>query len=165
MKKQELFATHHCVFTLTYHLVLVTKDRRKVIHKEILERLNQIFEETLEKWRCELIEFKGEEDHIQLLFEGHPAMQLSQLVNNLKTVTSRLIRRDFKSHVNQVYGRKRVFWQRSYCILSTGGASIEVIKKYLEEQGEQKRERLISATKSRRKAAAAVVGAFPALGR
>jgi len=135
MKKQELFATHHCVFTLTYHLVLVTKYRRKAINKEMLERLNQIFDETLDKWRCELTEFNGEEDHVHLLFEGHPAMQLSQLVNNLKTVSSRLVRRDFKSHLNHVYGRKRVFWHRSYCILSTGGASIEVIKKYIEEQG------------------------------
>src|SRR5215470_8772509 len=86
MAKQQLQALHHCVFSLHFHLVLVTKYRRKAITKEMLDRLRVIFSETLEKWRCELIEFNGEADHVRLL--------TSKLINNLKTVSSRLIRRD-----------------------------------------------------------------------
>ena len=134
MAKQQLQALHHCVFSLQFHLVLVTKYRRKAITKEMLERLDAIFRETLEKWRSELIEFNGEEDHVHLLLQTNPTVQLSKLVNNLKTVSSRLIRRDFKGHVNRVY-RKRVFWHRSYCLISAGGATIEVLRKYIEEQG------------------------------
>jgi putative transposase len=63
-----------------------------------------------------------------------PTVQLSKLVNNLKTVSSRLTRRDFKRQVNRVY-RKGVFWHRSYCLISTGGATIEALRKYIEEQG------------------------------
>ena len=134
MTRQHLQALHHCVFSLHFHLVLVTKYRRKAITKEILERLDRIFRETLEKWNSELIEFTGEEDHVHLLFQTNPTVQLSKLVNNLKTVSSRLIRRDFKGHVNRIY-RKRVFWHRSYCLISAGGATVEVLRKYIEEQG------------------------------
>jgi len=105
-----------------------------VIAKDMLERLDTIFRETLEKWRSELIEFNGEEDHVHLLFQTNPTAQLSKLVNNLKTVSSRLIRRDFRRQVNRLY-RKRVFWHRSYWLISTGGATIEILRNYIEEQG------------------------------
>jgi REP-associated tyrosine transposase len=100
----------------------------------MLERLRVIFQETLEKWHSELIEFNGEADHVHLLFRTNPAVQLSKLVNNLKTVSSRLISRDFRKRVNRFY-RKPVFWHRSYCLITTGGATIEILRKYIEEQG------------------------------
>jgi putative transposase len=136
MAKQELRALHHCVFSLHFHLVLVTKYRRKAITKEMLERLRMIFGETLEKWRCELIEFNGETDHVHMLIQTNPVVQLSKLINNLKTVSSRLIRRDFKKHLSRIY-LKPVFWHRSYCLISTGGATIEILRKYIEEQGSE----------------------------
>jgi putative transposase len=136
MAKQELQTLHHCVFSLQFHLVMVTKYRRKAITKEMLERLRVIIRETLEKWRSELIEFNGEADHVHLLFETNPTTQLSKLINNLKTVSSRLIRRDFRSHLSKVY-REPVFWHRSYCLISTGGATIEILRKYIEEQGSE----------------------------
>jgi len=126
MAKQQLQTLHHCVFSLHFHLVLVTKDRRKAITKKMLERLRVIFSETLEKWGCELIEFNGEADHVRLL--------MSKLINNLKTVSSRLIRRDFGGYLSRIY-RKPVFWHRSYCLISSGGATIEKLRKYIEEQG------------------------------
>jgi putative transposase len=121
-------------FSLHFHLVLVTKYRRKAITKGMLERLRAIFQETLEKWGCELIKFNGEADHVHLLFQTKPTVQLSRLVNNLKTVSSRLTRRDFRGHFNRIY-REPVFWQRSYCLISAGGATIEILRKYIEEQG------------------------------
>jgi putative transposase len=133
MANQPLSSLHHCVFRLSYHLVLVTRYRRKVITGEMLKRLNEIFEKTLQKWECRLIEFNGEQDHVHLLFEATPVIQLSVLTNNLKTVSSRLIRRDFKEEVNRYY-RKPVFWHRSYCILSAGGAPLSVIRQYIENQ-------------------------------
>src|SRR5215468_9684956 len=134
MAKQQLQTLHHCVFSLHFHLVLVTKDRRKAITKKMLERLRVIFSETLEKWGCELIEFNGEADHVHLQIQTNPTVQLSKLINNLKTVSSRLIRRDFKGHLSRIY-RNPVFWHRSYCLISAGGARIEVLRKYIEEQG------------------------------
>lgn len=133
MHSQQLCSLHHCVFSLTYHLVLVTKYRRKVINADMLKRLNEIFNETLEKWDCHLVEFNGEADHVHLLLSAPPNLQLSVLINNLKTVSSRLIRRDFMAIISKVYW-KPVFWHRSYCIITAGGAPLDVIRKYIENQ-------------------------------
>jgi putative transposase len=99
------------------------------------KRLGEIFFDTLLKWECELIEFNGEADHVHLLFGATPKPSLSVLVNNLKTVSSRLIRKEFKREVSKVYW-KPVFWHRSYCILTCGGAPLSVIKQYIQQQGE-----------------------------
>jgi putative transposase len=111
----------------------VTKYRRKVINADMLKRLNEIFNETLEKWDCHLVEFNGEADHVHLLLSAPPNLQLSVLINNLKTVSSRLIRRDFMAIISKVYW-KPVFWHRSYCIITAGGAPLDVIRKYIENQ-------------------------------
>ena len=119
---------------MQYHLVLVTKYRRKCFTPEVISFLKETSEELCHKWDCNLIEFGGEEDHIHMLISCHPSMQMSIFVNNLKTVTSRLTRKKFAKHLKQFYW-KPVLWTRAYCILTTGGATIEVIKKYIENQG------------------------------
>jgi putative transposase len=133
MANQERSSLHPCIFSLTCHLVLTMKYRRKVITKERLDRLQEIFDVTLEKWNCKMIEFTGESDHVHVPLSAAPNIQLSVLVNNLKTVSSRLIRRDFKQIINKVYW-KPVFWHRSYCIVTAGGAPLEIIKRYIENQ-------------------------------
>ncbi|MBE0428079.1 MAG: IS200/IS605 family transposase [Nitrospirae bacterium] len=131
--KSSLKSLYHCVYKLTYHLVLMTKYRRNVITPDMLNDLKDVFTKVCKLWDCELIEFNGENDHVHLLLEAHPNLKLSDFVNNLKTVSSRLIRKMYKSHINKFY-RKPVFWHRSYCIVSTGGAPLKVIKKYIEQQ-------------------------------
>lgn len=132
-KKQVLNALFHSVFLLNYHLVVCTKYRRKCITPEMLERLKEIFTELIKKWEGELIEFNGEADHVHLLISINPKVRLSDFVNNLKTVSSRLIRRDFKDELSKVYW-KPVFWSRSYCVLTCGGAPLTIIKQYIENQ-------------------------------
>jgi putative transposase len=134
MEKTKLKSHFHCVYNMQYHLVLVTKYRRKCFTPEILSFLKETNAELCHKWDCHLIEFGGEEDHIHMLISCHPSMQMSIFVNNLKTVTSRLTRKKFAKHLKQFYW-KPVLWTRAYCILTTGGAPIEVIKKYIENQG------------------------------
>lgn len=124
---------HHCIFEIHAHLVLVTKYRRKVITAPILERLGCILRETCETWGCRVLELNGEADHVHVLLALHPAVQPSKFVNNLKTVSSRLIRRDFGAEVRRHY-HERVFWSRSYCFVSCGGAPLEIIKAYLQQQ-------------------------------
>ena len=128
----------HSCYRLTYHLVVVTKYRNKVINKEILDRLSEIFTHIMEEsWKCNILEFNGEEDHIHVLFETPPQVELAKLINNIKTVSSRRIRKEFESHVSKFYW-KPYFWSNSYLILTTGGATIDVIKKYIKEQDNPK---------------------------
>jgi len=100
----------------------------------MLERLKIICTELTEKWECELLEFNGESDHVHLLLSLNPKVAPSVFANNLKTVSSRLIRRDFGEVLSKVYWGKPVFWSRSYCIITCGGAPLSVIKQYIEQQ-------------------------------
>ena len=115
--KQALKSLFHCVFSLHLHLVFGTKYRRRCIDGSILARLREIFGNLCERWECELMEFNGEPDHVHLLLSLNPKVAPSVLVNNFKTVSSRLIRKEFATQVGRVY-RKPVFWSRSYGVVS-----------------------------------------------
>ena len=123
----------HAVYKLNYHLVVVTKYRRKCINREIMDNLEKIAYRLFAQWKCKVIEFKGESDHVHILFSCPPQVALSKLVNNYKTVSSRLIRKQFGNYLKNFYW-KPYFWSQSYCIVSTGSAPLEIIKKYIENQ-------------------------------
>lgn len=133
MKKQEFLNLNHCVYDIKFHLVLVTKFRKKCINKSLLEFLQEHFERLLIKWECRLHEFNGEADHVHLLISLNPSVQPSKLVNNLKTVTSRLARKQFSQHLKKFYW-KPVFWSRTYCLVSCGGAPLTILKQYIANQ-------------------------------
>lgn len=133
MKNNSLNKARGCVYRLSVHIIFVTKYRRKVITKDILSDLEKIFSRLCEGKKCQLTSFNGEPDHVHLLVELYPDVTPSKLVNTLKTVSSRLIRKDYKSHLDSFYS-KPVFWTGAYCIISTGGAPLNIIKKYIESQ-------------------------------
>jgi putative transposase len=120
---------------MKYHLVLVTKYRRKALTERMLSRAREIAAATLEKWRCQLLECGGEPDHLHLLFRAHPALEVSNLVNNLKTVTSRRLRSEFAAALRQHYW-KPVLWHGAYYLGTVGHASLETVKRYVERQGQ-----------------------------
>ncbi|MCL4460759.1 MAG: IS200/IS605 family transposase [Nitrospirae bacterium] len=134
MTTQTISTLHHCVYNLNYHLVLVTKYRRKCMTGPMLDRLEIICRNTADKWECEVLGFNGEADHVYLLLALTPKVLSSAFVNNLKTVTSRLLRKEFADHLKRYYWSKPVFWSRSYCILTVGGAPLSVLKQYIEQQ-------------------------------
>lgn len=121
------------VYTLTVHIVFVTKYRREVINAAMLKRLGEIFQETCNKWECALVEFNGESDHVHLLVNFSPQVQLSKLIANLKTVSSRLLRKEFQSELERIYS-KPVFWSGSYFVASCGGVTIQTLRDYVEKQ-------------------------------
>ena len=124
----------HSCYKLTYHLVVVTKYRNKVINKEISNRLKEITLDVMQSsFKCDVIEFNCESDHMHILFEAPPQVQVSKIVNSLKTVTSRRLRKEFEEHISKYYW-KPYFWSNSYLVLTTDGAPIEIIKKYIQSQ-------------------------------
>lgn len=131
--KNDFVSRGRSISDLKAHLVLTTKYRRKVFTKTMLDRLHEIFEDLLVKWDCKLIEFNGEENHIHLLFQYLPQMELTKLVNNLKTVSSRRLRSEFEERVNEIY-YKDVLWNGSYFIASCGGVTVSTLRKYIEDQ-------------------------------
>jgi putative transposase len=121
------------VSDLKCHLVLTPKYRRKIFTQPMLTRLEEIFKTLMEKWEGRLIEFNGEVDHVHLLIQYTPQTELSKLINNLKTVSSRYLRKEFAEHVNQFYW-KDVLWTNGYFVASCGGVTVEQLKQYIEEQ-------------------------------
>ena len=134
MISQPEISSSHAVYLLRLHIVLVTKYRRKVISPEILGFLETAFRGVLESWNCRLEEFGGQEDHVHLLIGIHPALNISGLVNNLKSATFRKVRNHFQSHVAQFYW-KPYFWHRAYFVGSVGVVSLETIRNYIDKQG------------------------------
>ena len=126
--------SYHAVFSLQAHLVFVTKYRKKVITPTMLQELESIFTKILVAWKCTLLEFGGEADHVHLLISYHPNLTLSVLVNNLKSVSSKQIRENYESHLRKFYW-KPVFWHRAYYAGSVGHASLETVRRYVESQG------------------------------
>lgn len=127
-----LDSNNHSVFLLNYHLVLVVKYRRRVIDDNISERLKEIFIYICKKYNITLEEWNHDYDHIHILFRAHPNSQLSKFLNAYKSASSRLIKKEFPRIKKKLW--KEYFWSRSFCLITTGGAPIETIKKYIENQ-------------------------------
>ena len=125
----------HVVYNIHIHLVFVTKYRGKVFTKEILNELNLILSEVCQDFDAELLEFNGEQDHVHLLVNYPPKVSVSSLVNSLKGVSSRMIRKKNYPSINrQLWGN--ALWSPSYFASSCGGASIDIIREYIEKQQE-----------------------------
>ena len=133
MSQSSLKQRHHCVYALNYHLVLVTKYRRKCLTDAMLRVIEDSARERCVSRDGELVEANGERDHVHLLVSLPPNVALSEFVNALKTNTARVLRRDFRKELEQVY-KEPTLWSRSYCAISVGGAPLEVLKRYIEEQ-------------------------------
>ena len=122
----------HCVSNLHVHLVFVTKYKRKVFAKRDLERLREIFAEVCNDFESTLVEFDGEDDHVHLLVFYPPKVAISKLVNSLKGVSSRLLRAESREIRSRYW--KGVLWSPSYFAGSCGGASLSIIKSYIQNQ-------------------------------
>ena len=122
-----------CVFLMHVHLVFVTKYRRKVFTDQILRELRTLFTAICSDFEANLVEFEGEGDHVHLLVNYPPKIAVSKLVNSLKGVSSRMIRKNkYPSIQRALWGSS--LWSPSYFAGSCGGAPLEVIKQYIEQQ-------------------------------
>ena len=126
---------NHSVFAMYYHLILCVKYRRKVFDDEISEYARNIFEKIAPSYNISLLEWDHDVDHVHIMFKAHPNSELSKFINCYKSASSRLIKRDFPEVSQKLWNE--YFWSQSFCLLTTGGAPIEVIRKYIETQGER----------------------------
>lgn len=129
----KLDSNNHSVFLMYYHLVLVVKYRREVFDDKVSDYAKDMFVKLGEKYNISLVEWNHEKDHVHILFKAHPNTELSKFINAYKSASSRLIKRDFPQVRKKLW--KEMFWSRSFCLLTTGGSPINVVKKYIENQG------------------------------
>ena len=120
---------------LHYHLIMCTKYRKKVIDDNISNRLKEIFINLCPKYNIFLEEWNHDADHVHILFKGQPNTEISKFINAYKSASSRLIKKEHPAIRNSLW--KEMFWSQSYCLLTTGGVTVEIIKQYIQTQGEK----------------------------
>jgi len=129
---EKLRKGRHVVSVMHVHLVFVTKYRKQLFSDDHLIELEKIFEKVCGNFGCIIEEFNGESDHVHILITYQPKVQISKLVNSLKGVSSRLMRAQFPNLKERYW--KGVLWSPSYFAGSVGGASLSVLKQYIENQ-------------------------------
>ena len=133
--KYKLDRGAHSVYSLHYHLIFVVKYRRKVFtSNEIIDFLKQKIHEISETFEDEVLAIECDADHVHILFKAKPTLNIPKYINALKTITSREIRRKFPEVKEKLC--KNVFWSPSYFLATTGQVTLDVLKKYVESQGE-----------------------------
>ena len=130
----ELKRNSNAVYLLNYHLILITKYRKKVFtNDEIIERTKEIMRNIAADFDTDIINQEYGEDHIHLMISTKPTTELTKLVNLLKGTSSRYLRKEFENDLSDVlYGDS--FWSDSYYIATAGNVSVDTIYKYIENQ-------------------------------
>ena len=131
----DLDNNNHSVFKLHYHLIMCIKYRKNVLNNEVSNRLREIFEHIAPKYNITLDEWNHDIDHIHILFRGQPNSELSKFINTYKSASSRLIKKEYPQIRKSLW--KEMFWSQSYCLISTGGVTVDIIKQYIQSQGEK----------------------------
>lgn len=131
----KLDSNSHSVFSLNYHLILVVKYRRKVIDNNISNRLKEIFEHISLNYNISVQEWNHDKDHVHILFKANPNSEISKFINAYKSASSRLMKKEYPKIKEKLW--KEYFWSKSFCLITTGGAPLEVVKKYIENQGKE----------------------------
>ena len=126
---------NHSVFAMYYHLVLCVKYRRKVIDDAISDRAEEIFLYISKNYGITLEEWNHDKDHVHIMFRANPNSELSKFINAYKSASSRLLKKEYPQIREKLW--KEAFWSRSFCLLTTGGAPIETVRRYIETQGER----------------------------
>ena len=125
----------HSVYLLHYHLIMCVKYRRKVIDNEISDRLKVIFLHIAPSYNITLEEWNHDIDHVHILFRGQPNTEISKFINAYKSASSRLIKKEYPDIRKSLW--KEMFWSQSFCLISTGGVTTDVIKQYIQTQGDK----------------------------
>lgn len=131
---KEYDRNQHSVYLLYYHLILVVKYRRRVFDDTISARAREIFSSIAPGYDIILEEWNHDEDHVHIMFRAKPATPVSKFINAYKSASSRLLKKEFPQIREKLW--KEYFWSRSFCLLTAGGAPVEVIRAYIESQGE-----------------------------
>ena len=132
-------ANRHSCYSLHYHLVVVTKYRHPVITGNLKNKLIEITKDFFEnKHDCIIESIETNIDHIHIIFRSKPQIQLSVIINSYKTISSRLIRKEFSKDLEPFYW-KPYFWNMSYFIATVGDTDLKTITHYVESQGQKQK--------------------------
>ncbi len=146
-KKYEWRTGRSCIYDINLHLIFVTKYRRDVFTKDMLSRLKDLFAETCDQMGCTLHEFNGEDDHVHLLLSFPPKLAISNLVGKLKGKSAYFLCQEYWEQLKDKLWGKHL-WSPSYCAVSCGGTSLDIIKQYIQNQRKPPSDKSIKKSKA-----------------
>jgi len=124
----------HSVYALQYHLVIVTKYRRKVFtDSKIIDFLKMKNNEISDTFKVNILEQECDKDYFHIIFKAKPTLDIPKYLNALKTISSREIQRNFLEVKKKLW--KGIFWSPSYCLITTGQVTLDQLMKYVDKQG------------------------------
>lgn len=123
---------NHSVFILHYHLIMCIKHLNKVINDDISNRLKEIFEFIAPRYNITLNEWNQDKNHVHILFKCHPNTEISKFINSYKSASSRLIKKEHPEIRELLY--KEMFWSNSYCLISIGCVTDDMVNNYIRTQ-------------------------------
>ena len=124
---------HHSASALHAHLVFVTKYRRRVMNERVFQLLRRAMRTIATRLGATITAIEADGDHLHLLVLYPPRLSISRLVQHLKGASSRAVRAQrLPEVVRRLWGAR--FWSASYCVVSCGGAPLEIVKTYVETQ-------------------------------
>lgn len=126
--------TQHSVYSITLHLVLVIKYRKKVINNEISNRIKEIFSYIGKSHDVDIVEWNHDIDHISTIISIKPDTNLNKYINASKSASSRLIKKEYSYIRKQLW--KEYFWTKGFFVTSTGSVQLDIVKNYILKQGD-----------------------------
>ena len=138
MKKKkgyDYYTNRHSCFLLQYHIVLVTKYRHPVLTGDVKAAVYERINYVAENRGFNILELNGESDYVHLLIEADPQTPPAELVNVIKTQTSRKTRKLYGNTLLKKYYWKPYFWSDSYFVATVSEDTLDVVKNYIKNQG------------------------------
>jgi putative transposase len=133
VRQEDFYRGRHVVHRLSVHLVFITKYRKGAITERVWKALRVGFQTASEKLGVKLREADHNTDHVHLVIDYPPSLSVSEIVNALKGVSSRFARRDCMPELRKALWGEH-FWSPSYFAASCGGAPLELIQQYVQNQ-------------------------------
>lgn len=132
--KEPYYRHQHSCFLLQYHLVLVTKYRKEVIKDELKYKLINYTTNYFKERKLNIIEINTDIDHIHILFDAPPNINLAMFINAYKSASSRYIRKNFTEYLSKYYWEP-LFWSKSYFLGTVSDKSAAIVQKYIQNKG------------------------------
>ena len=123
-------SNNNVVYSCKYHVVWCPKYRRKVLVGDVETRLKELIETACSEKQVDIIQMEVMPDHVHLILEVDPQFGIHRAVKHIKGVSSFYLRSEF-SHLTS---KLPTLWTNSYFVSTVGGAPLEAIKKYVEDQ-------------------------------
>ncbi len=131
--KYKLDKSAHSVYSIQYHFIQVIKYRKKVFdNAKIIDYLKTRIREISENFTVEILIIECDRDHFHMIFKSRPTLDIPKYINTIKSNTSKEIQRKFPEIKRKLW--KGMFWSPSYFLATAGQVTLDVLKKYVDNQ-------------------------------